>query len=77
VCASIFYFAMSFLLVNRKYRWMGILNFLLVLGRVFLVELASLDLVYRVVSFMGLGLVLLLVSMAYARRPRRVGDLDA
>jgi len=77
VCASIFYFAMSFLLVNRKYRWMGILNFLLVLGRVFLVELASLDLVYRVVSFMGLGLVLLLVSMAYARRPRRAEDLRA
>jgi hypothetical protein len=71
VGASLFYFAMSVLLKNWKYRWMGILNFLLTAGYVVLVDLAKLDLVYRIISFVGLGLVLVVVSFVYADRRRR------
>jgi predicted membrane protein DUF2339 len=74
---SLLYFTLSFILRNRKFRWMGILNFLLVLGRVFLVDLSRLDLIYRIVSFLALGTVLLGVSVAYGRRSRGRRPIEA
>jgi uncharacterized membrane protein len=40
---------------------------LLVFGKVFLFDLATLGSVYRVASFVGLGLLLLLAALAYQR----------
>lgn len=61
------YFVLSTLLSNRKYRWMAILTILLTVIRVFAIDMANLDPAYRIVSFIVLGLAMLLVSSLYAR----------
>ncbi|MFI5336105.1 MAG: DUF2339 domain-containing protein [Opitutales bacterium] len=66
-----FYFLASALLHNRKYRWMGILMLLATIAYVFIVDLARLELLYRISSTLVLGVVLLVVSMLYARSRRR------
>jgi uncharacterized membrane protein len=49
-------------------RWQGLALFGLVVGKVFLYDLASLERVYRIVSFMALGVLLLVVSFLYQRK---------
>ena len=49
-------------------RWQGLGLFGLVVGKVFLYDMASLERVYRIVSFMALGILLLVVSFLYQRR---------
>jgi uncharacterized membrane protein len=47
-------------------------------AKVFLYDLAALTSVYRVASFIGLGLLLLLAAFAYQRlRPEPLQDLRA
>ena len=48
------------------------------MGKVFLYDLAALTSVYRVASFIGVGLLLLVAAFAYQRlRPEPLQDLRA
>jgi len=69
--AALFYFAVSLILKNRKYRWMAIWTMFLTVIYVFVIDLARLNPAYRMVSFLALGLTLLAVSWAYARYRRQ------
>lgn len=53
---------------NRHVRLLGLVTLALTTIKVFLFDLAALDQIYRVVSFIALGLILLLVSWNYQRR---------
>ena len=53
---------------NRQIRLLGLLILGLTTLKVFLFDLASLEQIYRVIAFVGLGLILLLVSWHYQRR---------
>jgi uncharacterized membrane protein len=52
---------------NAGLRWQGLALFGLVVAKVFLYDLSSLEAIYRIVSFMVLGLLLLGVSFFYQR----------
>jgi hypothetical protein len=52
---------------ERVYRWFSLLLFLLCMGRVVTVDVWNLDALGRIVSFLGLGATLLVVSFLYAR----------
>ena len=52
---------------ERAYRWFSLLLFLLCVARIITVDVWNLDALGRIVSFMGLGIALLLVSFLYAR----------
>jgi uncharacterized membrane protein len=52
---------------ERAYRWFSLLLFLLCAGRVVTVDVWNLDALGRIVSFLGLGSALLVVSFLYAR----------
>ena len=65
------YFLVSAILHNRKYRWMGIITLLATIVYVFIVDLARLELIYRISSTLVLGVVLLVVSISYARTRKR------
>jgi len=52
---------------ERAYRWFSLLLFLLCVGRVVTVDVWNLDALGRIVSFLGLGAALLVVSFLYAR----------
>lgn len=56
------------LLHNLKYRRvMGVVLFAVVIGKVFLFDLREVDPLYRIVSFMVTGLLLLVGSYFYSR----------
>ncbi len=65
--AAGFYFLMSLILKNKKYRWMAKLTILLTMVYVFAIDLARLEAGYRILSFLALGVVLLVISLLYAR----------
>ncbi len=65
--AAVFYFVMSLILKNIKYRWMAILTILLTVVFVFAIDMARLEAGYRILSFLALGVVLLVISLLYAR----------
>jgi len=66
--------ALIFLGVQSKsalLRWQGLLLVSLVVGKVFLYDLASLERAYRILSFFVLGAVLLAISFLYQRKLAR------
>lgn len=50
---------------ERIYRWIGLSAFVLVLGRLFLYDFGQLQLLQRIISFMGLGAVFVIASFIY------------
>lgn len=61
---------------NQLLRWMALALLGLTTFKVFLVDLASLDRIYKVVSFLLLGLILLAVSYLYQKSRRRAVEAD-
>lgn len=57
---------------NRLLRWMALLLLGVTIVKVFLVDLSSLDQIYRVISFVVLGAILLAVSFLYQRAQKRL-----
>jgi hypothetical protein len=62
---AFFYFIMSVMLKNRKYRWMAILTLFLTVGYLFIIGIIKLDPVFRIISFVILGAVLIIISLLY------------
>jgi len=62
--------ALGFLRRRAELRWMGLLLFALTLAKVFLGDMASLQAIYRVGSFLILGVLLVAASYLYHRKQR-------
>lgn len=60
-------FIVALKLGERVFRWFSLALFLLCIGRIVLVDVWALDPLGRIISFMGLGAALLVVSFLYAR----------
>ncbi|MBI5799743.1 MAG: DUF2339 domain-containing protein [Verrucomicrobia bacterium] len=60
-------FAAGFALRERVYRWLGLAVLAGALGRVVLLDVWQLALVYRVLSFMALGIALIVLGYVYNR----------
>ncbi|MBI5767308.1 MAG: hypothetical protein HZA93_05895 [Verrucomicrobia bacterium] len=65
------YYALNVLIENQKYRWMGHATLLLTTCYLVVIGTRSFEPVYRVLSFLVLGTVLLAVSVVLARMRRR------
>jgi uncharacterized membrane protein len=70
------YFILSFVLHNIKYRWMAIATFLVTVVYLFMVDLASLSVGYRVIAFFFLAIILISVSLYYTKRIRKKKSLQ-
>lgn len=64
---AIIYYVLSVILKNKKYRWMALLTFAPTVLYILFVGTSNLDPIYRIVSFIVLGLVLLAISIFYGR----------
>ena len=64
---AIIYYVLSLLLHNKKYRWMALLTLGLTVGYVFIIGISSSSSTYKIVSFLILGIVLILLSIIYSR----------
>jgi hypothetical protein len=65
------YYAMNLIVQNRKYRWLGHGTLVLTSAYVVIVGTRSLDPVYRTLSFLLLGVVLIGVSLAFTRSRKK------
>jgi hypothetical protein len=74
--AAVFYFMVSLLLKNKKYRWMAILTVLATVGRVIAVDLANMAAGLRIILLLTVSLVLIFWSIFYARYKNRIKDAD-
>jgi uncharacterized membrane protein len=61
---------------SRLLRMMALLLLSLTIFKVFLLDLSSLDKIYRIISFIVLGAILLAVSFLYQRYRQRVSGID-
>lgn len=64
---TLFYFLVSIILNNKKYRWMALLTLLLTVMYILIIGIVKLDPVLRIASFLVLGIALLAVSVIYTR----------
>lgn len=65
------YYVLNLIVKNQKYRWMGHATLLLTMCYLVIVGTSTFEPVYRVLSFLGLGTVLLGVSLVFTRLRKR------
>ena len=66
--------AIGFGLRESEYRRLGIFVLALAMGRVFMIDIWELTLGFRVLSFMGLGLVLITLGYIYNRYQSKIRE---
>ena len=67
IILSVIYYAIGMLLNNIKYRWLALYTLLITAVYLLVIGIQESDPTYRIISFLSLGLVLLLVSLVYSR----------
>jgi hypothetical protein len=68
IALSIFYYVFSILLKIKKYRWMALLTLLLTVGFSFILGLSSSDTSFKIISFLSVGVALIITSIIYSRK---------
>ena len=68
---AVLYFILSLILHNTKYRWMSVATLIVTVLYVFMVDLAQLEVGYRVVAFLILSVVLFAGSLYYTKSFRK------
>ena len=70
-CAAAFYFVMSLILKNIKYRWMAIATVLFTGFYLFFVDFSHLETGYRVLAFLFLAVISLGASLYFTKKVRK------
>ena len=68
IAIAIIYYLLSLLLNNIKYRWMALATYFLTVVYVFIFGMTSAETFLKIVSFLVLGVSLIVVSLVYARK---------
>jgi len=68
---ALFYYAMNLIVRNQKFRWMGHATLLLTTLFMVVVGTRGFEPVYRVLSYLALGTVMVIVSLAFTRMRKR------
>jgi uncharacterized membrane protein len=68
------FFAGGFALRERLYRWVGLCVLGCALGRVVLFDVWKLETIYRILSFMALGIVLLVLGFIYNKYQEKIRE---
>lgn len=69
--AALFYFILSFLLKNKKYRYMALGTMICAAIYIFIVNLASIEILYRVLALLLLALVSIGISIYYNNQVKK------
>ncbi len=73
---AIVYYIISVLLKNVKYRWMALLTFLMTAFYLIIIGTTRLGPTFRIISFLILGIALLVISFLYAKMRMKPGTKD-
>ncbi|MCL4512249.1 MAG: DUF2339 domain-containing protein [Bacteroidetes bacterium] len=76
IAVAILYYVLSLILKSIKYRWMALSTFLLTALYLLIIGITKLEPVYRIVSFLILGIALLIISFIYARTRIKTSSKD-
>ncbi len=68
IAIAIIYYALSVILKNVKYRWMALATYFLTVVYVFIYGITSAETLLKIVSFLVLGVTLIIVSLVYTRK---------
>jgi uncharacterized membrane protein len=71
IVVAIIYYALSVILKSKKYRWMALATLGLTVGYVFIIGITNEDFTYKIISFLALGLVMLVISVLYTKKRRK------
>jgi hypothetical protein len=69
--AALLYFLLSFLLKNKKYRYMALGTMICAAFYLFIIDLASIEIVYRVLALLLLAVVSIGISIYYSNRVKK------
>jgi hypothetical protein len=73
-CAAILYFVLSLAMKNIKYRYLALATMVATALHLFIIDLARVEIIFRVVAFLFLATLSIILSLYYAkRRNRKVG----
>jgi uncharacterized membrane protein len=67
-------FMAGMILREKMYRWLGLVILLCSLGRVVIFDVWKLDTLYRILSFMALGIVLLVLGFIYNKYQEKIRE---
>ena len=67
-CAAILYFVLSFAIHNIKYRYLALATMVATALYLFIVDLARVEIIFRVVAFLFLAVLSIVLSLYYTRR---------
>ena len=70
IIVAIIYYVLSVVLKSKKYRWMALSTLGLTVGYVFIIGVTNEDPVYKIVSFLALGFVMLIISIIYSKKKK-------
>ena len=73
--AAIAFFLLSLLLKNIKYRWMAIGTLIVTAFYLFIIDLAKISMVYRIVAFLFIAVISITISLYYAKG-KKTNDTD-
>ncbi|MGB5847298.1 MAG: hypothetical protein WBH40_02355 [Ignavibacteriaceae bacterium] len=71
IAIAIIYFILSIILKNVKYRWMALATYFLTVVYVFIFGITSAETLLKIMSFVVLGVSLIVVSLVYTRKKGR------
>ncbi|MEI6696485.1 MAG: hypothetical protein WCO13_10485 [Bacteroidota bacterium] len=68
---AVVYFILSILIHNIKYRWMAIFTMVAAAIYLFVVDLASVGIIYRIFAFMFLAVISIAISVYYSKNKKK------
>jgi len=72
VGVALLYYVLGKILRNYKYRWMAMTTLILAVFHVLIIGTTGLDATFRILSFIVIGIVLLIVSLWYLKSSERI-----
>jgi len=75
--AALFYFIMSIVLKNIKYRWMAILTIFATVIYILLIDMSRLSAGFRIVLFLAVGFTILFLSFYYTQYRKKLSKHDS
>ena len=73
---AVIFFVLSLVLKNVKYRYLALATMIATAFYLFIVDLAKIELVYRIIALMFLALISIGLSIYYSRKSKRKADKE-
>lgn len=72
---ALMYYVLSLVLKIKKYRWMALLTLLLTVAYIFVLGFTSENNIYKILSFLTVGIVLIITSILYSRKKQKIKSI--